>query len=47
MLTDWMSVEMPPWMHRNLLLMMAERGRLSKRSMTMSYTYWSYLDKPR
>ena len=30
------SVDIPPCTHKNLLLMMAERGKLSKRSMTAS-----------
>lgn len=44
---DLISGDIPPWMHRNLLFTRAESGRLSKSSITFSYTSWSYLSKPK
>jgi len=34
--TDCIYAEMPPCMHKNLLLTIAERGRLSNKSITKS-----------
>lgn len=40
------SDDIPPWMHRNLLLTSAARGRLSNSYITFSYTSWSYFNRP-
>jgi len=34
-----MSGDIPPWIHRNLLLTNADNGKLSKSYITLSYTY--------
>lgn len=41
------SCEMPPWIHKNLLLTNADNGKLSNNYITLSYTYWSCFNKPK
>lgn len=45
-ITFFISGEIPPWMHKNLLLTKAARGRASNKSMIWSYMDWSYLRRP-